>query len=93
MGKGGKKGGLKKPLDWWTFQGNGHPSWLCPTVPGTTTGPTGPRWGLCKGFGHSLANCLSEGGGKYVKPEKGGKGTGKGKGDKGKGTGGGGHCL
>ena len=85
MGKGGKKGGPKKPLDCWTCQGTGHPPWLCPTVSGTTTGP---RCGLCKGFGHFVASCPSDGGGKYVKPEK-GKGKAKCKGDKGKGKGGG----
>ena len=71
----------KKPLDCWTCQGTEHPSWFCPTVPGTTTGP---RCGICKGFGHSVASCPSEGGGKYVKPEK-GKGKCKGEPDKGKG--------
>ena len=85
MGKGGKKGGPKKPLDCWICQGTGHESWLCPTVPLTTKGA---RCGRCTGVSHFVANCPSEGGGKYDKPEK-GKGKGKGKTDKGKGKGGG----
>ena len=68
-------------MDCWTCEGTGHPSWLCPMVPGTTTGP---RCGLLNGFGHFVAHCPSEDGGKYVKPEK-GKGNGQGKPDKGKG--------
>ena len=83
FGRSGKKGCPKKPLDCWTCQGTGHPSWFCSTVPGTTMGA---RCGLSKGFRHFVTNCPSEGGGKYVKPEK-GKGKGKGKTDMGKGKG------